>query len=348
MAALNPAPDQGEDEVCDPVSTWVGWQRYVDNAPGDQPADDSGWTREQSLDYHSEFVVVGTPAMKRVSLELQKMMLLNRRHKGTARRGLIVSGPPSTGKTTTLMELGRIFELSDRVRHPEAKDRLPVAFVSVPPASTPKMLVSEFARFLGVPVQRRMNQAQITDAVCATLGELRTQLVLVDDIHLLDTRTRSGAETSDQIKHLGERIAATFSYAGVDVDTSPLLVGPRGQQLAGRFKLLRNDPLPHGTAEQQRTWTELVTDLESALRLRHHRPGTLARIAPYLHRRTGGVIGSLSHLIREAAITTIADSTERITKKLLDGIELDIRAQQQLLAPAPPRRRSTGRGGRSQ
>ncbi|WP_235613969.1 hypothetical protein [Streptomyces olivochromogenes] len=37
-----------------------------------------------------------------------------------------------------------------------------------------------------------MNQAQITESVCATLGELRTQLVLVDDIHLLDTRTRSG------------------------------------------------------------------------------------------------------------------------------------------------------------
>jgi hypothetical protein len=341
VAALNPAPDQGEDEVFDPVSTWVGWQRYVDNAPGDQPADDSGWTREQRLDYHSEFVVVSTPAMTRVSLELRRMLILNRRQRGTARRGLIVSGLPSTGKTTTLMELGRIFELTDRLRHPGATDRLPVAYVAVPPAATPKMLVSEFARFLGVPVQRRMNQAQITDAVCATLGELRTQLVLVDDIHLLDTRTRSGAETSDQIKHLGERIAATFIYAGVDVDTSPLLVGARGQQLAGRFKLLRNDPLPHGTAEQQRTWTELVTDLESALRLRHHRPGTLARIAPYLHRRTGGVIGSLSHLIREAAVTAITDTTERITKKLLDSIGLDIRAQEQLLLSARHRSPAT-------
>jgi hypothetical protein len=338
VAVGTPVADQ--DAVFDPVSTWVGWQRYVDSAPGDQPADDDGWTREQRLDYHSAFVVVGTPAMERVSRELRQMLLVNRRQRGTARRGLIVSGLASTGKTTILMELGRIFELADRLRHPGISDRLPVAYVSVPPAATPKMLVSEFARFLGLPVLRRMNQAQITDTVCATLGELRTQLVLVDDIHLLDTRTRSGAETSDQIKHLGERIAATFVYAGVDVHESPLLVGPRGQQLAGRFKLLRNDPLPHGTTDQQQTWLEMVTDLENALRLRHHRPGTLARHAPYLHQRTGGVIGSLSHLIREAAITTITDDTERITKQLLDTIHLDIRAQEQLLTPAQRRDRA--------
>ncbi len=59
------------------------------------------------------------------------------------------------------------------------------------------------------------------------------------------------------------------------------------------------------------------------------------------------MIGSLSHLIREAAITAIADNTERITEKLLDGIELDIRAQQQLLAPAQTRRGSAGRDGRN-
>lgn len=327
----------GLDDAFAPVSTWVGWQRYVDSTPSTAPpAHDSWWDLDRRLDYHSQFVVVTTPAMTKVSTELRRLLIVNRRHRGTARRGLIVSGPPSTGKTTTLMELGRIFELADRRKHPGAGNRLPVAFVSVPPASTPKMLVSEFARFLGLPVLRRMNQAQITDAVCTTLCELRTQLVLVDDIHLLDTRTRSGAETSDQIKHLGERIPATFVYAGVDVHDSPLLVGPRGQQLAGRFKLLPNDPLPYGTPGQQQVWGELVSDLETALRLRSHHPGTLARQARYLHQRTAGVIGSLSHLIREAAITAILDRSETITRELLAGIELDIRAEQQLLAPPPP------------
>ncbi|WP_331718657.1 hypothetical protein [Streptomyces sp. NBC_00289] len=53
----------------------------------------------------------------------------------------------------------------------------------MPPSSTPKMLISEFARFLGLPMLERMNQIQITNAVCELLCEMGTQLVLVDDVH---------------------------------------------------------------------------------------------------------------------------------------------------------------------
>ncbi|GGP78864.1 hypothetical protein GCM10010287_36700 [Streptomyces variabilis] len=242
-----------------PISTWQGWKDFVGTlrleAP---PADDPSWSTQDLEDYHSRFVVMTTPSMKKVSLQLRRLLVLNRRQQGTARRGLIVSGPPTTGKTTTLMELGRIFEHTDRRRHPCLKDRLPVAFVSVPPSATPKMLVSEFARFLGIPVHARMNQAQITDAVCHVLAEKATQLVFVDDVHLLNTRTRTGAETADQMKHLGERIAATFVYAGVDVEHSPLLTGPRGAQIAGRFSsterqshLVRQQPASPGSTT---TW----------------------------------------------------------------------------------------------
>ncbi|MFJ8664018.1 TniB family NTP-binding protein [Streptomyces sp. NPDC093795] len=320
-----------------PPTTRDGWQQFVATPPlQPHPAADEDWSLEERLDYHSRFVVLTTPAMERISLSLRRLMLLNRRQQGTARRGLIVSGPPTTGKTTTLLEMGRTFELAEQRRHPSSTDRLPVVFLAVPPASTPKMLVSEFARFLGIPIAARMNQAQITDAVCHLLCLLETKLVLVDDVHLLDTRTRSGAETSDQMKHLGERIPATFVYAGVDVEASPLLTGPRGAQLAGRFTLIRNTALPCATDEQREIWRAVVTDMEEALRLRHHTPHTLARHADYLHQRTGGVMGNLSHLIREAALTSLLDGSEKITKKLLAGIQLDIRAEQQA---RPPRKR---------
>jgi hypothetical protein len=55
---------------------------------------------------------------------------------------------------------------------------------------------------------------------------------------------------------------------------------------------------------------------------------TLPRHAPYLHQRTAGRIGSLTRLIRQAAITAICDATERITKKSLDAIRLDHLAEQ--------------------
>ncbi|MGW3461362.1 TniB family NTP-binding protein [Streptomyces olivaceoviridis] len=327
--------DDGAGEPYASPTTWSEWIRFVD-AAAPQLAGEGPFSEEERLDYHSQFVVLSTPVMDEISLALRRLMILNRRHDGTARRGLIVSGPPTTGKTTALQQLGRAFHLAERRRRGSESDegRLPVAFVAVPPAATPKMLVSEFARFLGLPVAARMNQAQITDAVVGTLRDLGTGLVLVDDIHLLDTRTRAGAETSDQMKYLSERVGATFVYAGVAVEDSPLLTGIRGAQLAGRFKLLSNPPLPYGSREQQAAWRGLLDGMEDALRLEQHRAGSLGRMAGYLHTRTGGRIGSLSALIREAAITAILDGTEKITKKQLEAVQLDHLAEQDTRPPA--------------
>ncbi|MEW1583476.1 TniB family NTP-binding protein [Streptomyces microflavus] len=322
-----------DDPYASPT-TWREWTQFVDTAPPCLPGT-GPWSTEERLDYHSRFVILSTPTMAKISLTLRRLMILNRRHNGTARRGLFISGPPTTGKTTTLQQLGRSFHLADRARRGAPGDHLPVVFLSVPPAATPKMLVSELARYVDLPITARMNQARITDIVCASLRDLATQLVLVDDIHLLNTRTRSGAETSDQMKHLSERIPATFVYAGVAIEESPLLTGNRGAQLAGRFKMVRNPPLAHGTITQRNAWEGLIRGMDQALRLNAHREGALVRHAPYLHLRTGGRIGSLSALIREAAIAAILDGTEKITKALLNDIELDQLAEHTL----PPAKR---------
>jgi hypothetical protein len=63
-------------------------------------------------------------------------------------------------------------------------------------------------------------------------------------------------------------------------------------------------------------------------RLQDHPAGTLTGMDRYLHQRTGGMIGSLSHLIRGAAIEAILDGSEKITRKLLDAVDLDHAAQQ--------------------
>ncbi|WP_425315011.1 hypothetical protein [Streptomyces viridochromogenes] len=101
----------------------------------------------------------------------------------------------------------------------------------------------------------------------------------------------------------------------------------RGAQLAGRATLVDCGPLParHGKREPFR---DVITDIENALDLHHHKPGTLPAHAPYLHQRTAGRIGSLTRLIRQAAINAIHDGTERITKTTLDAVKLDHIAEQ--------------------
>lgn len=54
--------------------------------------------------------------------------------------------------------------------------------------------------------------------------------------------------------------------------------------------------------------------MESALRLHRHEPGTLTALDRYLLQRTGGMIGSLPHLIRAAVITAISEGSEMIDR----------------------------------
>jgi DNA polymerase III delta prime subunit len=322
-----------------PPTAWQSWDAFVHRTPPPaRDADDRTWPQADREDYHCELAVMRTPAMHSVFTTVRRLLLLNRRQQAGARRGLIISGPAATGKTTTMLALGRSFHLADQRQHPGSTKRRPVLFITVPPAATPKMLVSEFARFLGMPVAERLNQTQITNAVCDLLCELGTQLILIDDVHLLDTRRRAGAETSDQLKYLGERIPATFVYSAIDIETSSLLSGVRGAQIAGRFKIFRHRPLPYATVQDRAIWDGLVQAMEDLLRLRAHRSGTLLKHAPYLHARTAGRIGSLSHLIREAALVALGEGTERITKQLLSEVELDAAAEAQA-RPAPAGRR---------
>jgi hypothetical protein len=59
------------------------------------------------------------------------------------------------------------------------------------------------------------------------------------------------------------------------------------------------------------------------LRLHQHTTGTLVALDEYLYRRSSGMIGSLSQLIRGAAILAIEDGAQQITRELLVLIPVD-------------------------
>ncbi|MEU2856627.1 TniB family NTP-binding protein [Streptomyces syringium] len=315
------------------MTTWQGWQRFATTDPvtPPQPGDPLRSTEER-LAYHSSFVTIRTPAISTLAAQVRTLMVLGRHQQATARPSLIVTGPAAAGKTTALLNVGRACYLAHIRKNPappgSAHAAVPVAYVLVPPGATAKTLITEFARYLGIPVTTRMTQTQITDAVCHTYTQAGVQLVLIDEIHRLNPRTTTGAQTADLLKDLTERLSATFVYAGINVTDTPLFTGVRGAQLAGRATLVDCGPLParHGT---RRPFTDVITDIENALDLHQHKPGTLPRHVPYLHQRTAGRIGSLTRLIRQAAITAICDGTERITKRSLDAVQLDHLAETQ-------------------
>ncbi|MBC9718401.1 TniB family NTP-binding protein [Streptomyces sp. TRM66268-LWL] len=310
------------------LNTLTGWRRFIDSPP-EPPALASRSARrrmsaperdlydEDRLDHHARMLTIATSFVEKTAICGRRLVLLNR-HAISARRGLIVSGPAGTGKTIAITQLGRSHELLDRARHPHVTDRIPVVYVTVPPAATARMIATEFARFLGLPVRARSNMTDIIEAVVGVCTDTRTGLVLVDELHNISLTSRHGAEVADTLKYFSERLAATFVYAGIDIAESSLLSGTRGAQIAGRFTLIPSRPFPYNTE-----WQGLVATMEGALRLHDHRPGTLTDLARFLHDHAGGMIGSLSHAIRGAALDAILTGTEKITKRSLQAIPLD-------------------------
>ncbi len=337
-AAGGPAFATGER--IEPPTTLAGWRRFVEKDPATfKLANPQRWEAmsdrkrdfydERRIDYHSELQVVRTSTVQEVAHQGQLLTLLNRREHG-ARRGLIVSGERTTGKTTALRQLGRLHELRIRQRNPRGR-RIPVVYVTAPPKGSPRKLAIEFARFLGLPViSPRHNTVDITSTVCQVLIEARTDLVLVDGIHLMNLATTAGEELSDHLKYFTEHHPATFAYAGIDVEHSGLFTGIRGGQIAGRCVLLRTGPFSKNSE-----WEGLVAQMEATLRLHHHKPGTVTRLHDYLHQRTGGMIGSLSHLIRAAAISSILDGSDRITRRQMDSIRVDHASESVFRGEAP-------------
>jgi hypothetical protein len=326
------AEDTADDQAGYQLTTLQGWRQFATEPPAapellskgeheqlrspQQELDD-----EERLDHHARLRVVATSTVRHTVTCGRRLVLLNK-HAITARRGLIVSGPAGTGKTIAITQLGRAHELLDQARHPTVTGRIPVLYITVPPAATARMIAAEFARFLGLPVWRTSNITDLIEAVVGVCTDTRTGLVLVDELHNISLTSRTGAEVADTLKYFSERIPATFVYAGIDIEHSNLLSGTRGQQIAGRFTLIPTAPFPYNTE-----WKGLVATLESTLLLHRHQPGTLTSLDRYLHDRTGGMIGALSHVIRGAAIDAILTGTEAITKKSLAAIPLDHSAQ---------------------
>jgi hypothetical protein len=98
-----------------------------------------------------------------------------------------------------------------------------------------------------------------------------------------------------------------------------------------------NDIVPVVAEEFEETLASASPDL-----LRH-KPGTLAGMAEHLYQRSAGMIGSLSQLIRGAAILAIEDGTEKISREHLDLVPVDYAAQTAYASSAPRRRQSNRR-----
>ena len=324
------------------LSRKEGWRRYVEAPARERPGQLSagqlkrlgGAAREEydeaRHDWHANFGILRTPQLAAVHDELELIVAAGRQDPDRVRGAAVIDALPGLGKTTAVNSFARGFDRDQiRRRGPltrEGHERIPVFRVGLTSNTTLRTLNRMICQFYGHPGAGRASAAQLASQAVDCVLSCESRVGKVDELHNLDMGTRAGAEASDTLKYFSERLPVTFVYAGIGLDRGALLAGPRGNQVAARFTLI---PAAAFTPGQE--WATLIAALEGILRLYRHTDGTLVALADYLHRRTRGMIGSLLWLIRDAACQAILDGTEKITRKSLDQIAVDMTAQ----APPP-------------
>lgn len=265
-------------------------------------------------------VVLETPDLEAV-LRLARILAAEARIPSTTMsKALAISGEPTMGKTTAALVIAREHEQRARASHPFLEGFQPTIYVITPPATTPKMLMIAFCSFLGLPYKRTETAQDLTTRVVHVLRELRTSLVVLDEVHNLQSNRTQGSEAASTLKLFAERLDAAFIYAGVDLPNSAAFSGPSGQQLAHRMALYSMQGYTLRSQDGRREWLELVLTLQDLLMLNAQREQTLRSLAGYLYDRTGGSVGRLRTLLRRGAIVAIQDGSEQVTKRLLDLI----------------------------
>jgi len=269
---------------------------------------------------------------------LERLVVSNELRGPGARHGAALDGNPGNGKTTIASHFGRHYERRCRERYPneltpDGHEYLPVIYVNVDVLPTIKGLNHAILAFYGMGPPRSSNARQLTQLVLECARLCRTSLIVLDDIHLLELRRDADRDANNHLKRLANDLQATFIYAGVGLSHGGFMhegrVGADAAlaQISQRFKRLPVEPLRRSTQAERAIWLGVLKVFESELVLLAASDGDLTREADYLWRRTQGVIGSLTQLLTEAAAEAIDTGTERVTAKLLDGIDIGYAAE---------------------
>ncbi|MGO1546543.1 ATP-binding protein [Microbacterium gubbeenense] len=306
------------------IGTKEGWREYVD-AIYDRPVpvtvdelrEMSFGERAMYKDARARYAQAGafvkTPQYNTVRRATRERITANK-FRQVGKLGVILSGAPGQGKTTTLLQIGKEHELRRRqTSHPAAaKGNIPVVYVAVPAQCTAKALMGEFARFLGLPAHPRRTYGELMDTVANALRRCSTELILIDDVHHLDLRYRQNIEASDMLKQLSERCGGTFVYAGIDVEETGLLSGTREGQIRKRFEVHTAEPYRILDDEERSDWGDLLLAIEDSLCLLKQQKGAILAAALDLHRLSNGEIGVLKDMLQIAAIRAIEDGVEEL------------------------------------
>jgi hypothetical protein len=318
-----------------PIVKLPTWQEY-------ESMSDSGkiLLDRARLHYQRTFGPIETPIMEIIHNAAMRLTSMNLHAGPGARPGIIIDGAGTVGKSTIAMQFGRRYEQKITNHHkiketPSGDLFLPVAYVNLPGEVNILNFNWLLADFYNIPAPKSSKPSFLTKQIIEYAANCATSLVILDDIHFLKMKNRTAETLNNHLKSLANSISATFMYAGINCEGTGLLSeGYRPEliqfsQTGHRFKKFDVYPFSTKTAEDNKSFCTLLTFIEKNLLLYHQPRGTLSsEFGDYIMSRTGGFIGAIVTLLREAGAIAIRDRKECITEKILESIKLDFDSEE--------------------
>jgi hypothetical protein len=339
----------------------AGWQQWRATREDFIPARRMSPEEYQALGRHDRWVYDLHRMVTHVNLQMQETpmstavnkLIVSRLRNNAGKRspgtrdGLMINGEAYAGKTETSCWAAAEFEDMWRATHarlrpepaPGVRDTyVPVGYCRLPPRATPKGLCQVIMDIYGdVHPSTRHDLIRATrDAVL----DHRTTGLLIDDITRLQLQRQDDQDTLDLIRELMD-IGVTLVLIGVDIPQSGLLRGARRDPRTGQWCFPAGshaDSTAAGTGRRfdlvnlrmfgqgDVAFTEHIAGIEDQLRLLNATEGMLTGggMPDYLYERTYGSVGLLRRLIEDGCAAAMETGEERLTRGLLEDIDISL------------------------
>src|SRR5271166_2621904 len=250
---------------------------------------------------------IGYGRAREIIAELDRILCSERRQRPD---NLLVIGASNNGKTAIARRfLARTLPPED----PDAAySTIPATMIQAPNGPRISHLLIAVRAALGQPPGRRETIAQQRTETYRIMSSVGLRLLLIDDLH--DIRGGSGlASMLVQLREIGSLVGVSLGCFATREIAYALR---QDDQLANRFEVMT---LPRWQIEDPDYWRLLHT-FGRRLPLRHASNLADPELAADILARANGLIGSITRLLRQAAVEAVRTGHERIDRAMLDRV----------------------------
>ncbi|WP_431968533.1 ATP-binding protein [Nocardia sp. bgisy134] len=352
MSRTAPAPTEDTARLDNlTLSRKEGWRSFVESPARPQPETLSrkrlkALAEDDLIDYnrhrrawHANLGPLKTPQLAELHEDLWDIIDSNAQDGDKAKGAVGIDAFPGLGKTTSVLAFAKEFHRREAVEAGQftssGHERWPVCRVGLTGSTGMKDFNRAMLKFYAHPGTERGTAAQFADRALDWVLSCETKLLIVDDLHFLKMREKSGVEISNHFKYIANEFPVTLLFIGVGLAARGLfsegssysdsVLGQSGR----RTTPLGMRPFTVENNAARREWRQILLAIEQRLVLADKYPGMLADdLSDYLFERSTGHIGSLMTVINRGCQRAIRTGTEKLDTGLLDGVKGDAAAEQ--------------------